>query len=814
MRSRLQSQTGSVTLVALCCLAVLSIGLAAYLAIGTQAMRLSNRTFQRDVARQLAEMGLERGLAALNSNDWTGWTLNGTTATYTPAAFPRDKFGNVGVVGSYKVRIDHYNAHLQGASWSATATYSANDLVGRNGTWYRCIRNHTNQAPPNLNYWVPEGIPWKWDSLTAYAVDNLIVDPDDGYWYRCKTAHSGSQPRLSPTRWQKLEAIYTTTPNYPYVAASGQEAMVMGSDGSWVKLTYTSGDWAPTYTWRWRTGVAYALNTVVAYYSSGTWTWYRCVSAHTSNWYPDTITSTRWIQVSDPWAWSSSTNYVIGDVTFRNNAWYRCIRAHSNQGPPNTTYWADTPLPESNWSRTRTYSTNDVASHQGLWFLSLSNNNTGNTPPTASPYSNGNWVSTLATTYQWNSTTAYAVGTYRSYAGRWYRCTSANTGVLPTNASHWAAAGTLTGRTVIYAEGKATFADNSAVSIQLAAYPEQLTLYPNALGATTTLTINGGGTIDSYNADSDPNAATLGASAVLAAGQTTGTAMSISSTNIKGRLAAPASASSPYAPLVSVGASTRLTNAAGAVAAPHASATNVDLKRISRNPYIPTPDPEPTPLANAFSSWNFFYGQALPTNAGGTVNIGTPGATTPSVYYFNATLDIASSSSYEMARLNINGPVKLYVNGNFYVRSGGMVVISPNASLEVHVDGAIRNYNGGYGFVNLTKDPKKLLLTSDLATTTTQYFYAQAVPTLLSPATTNPFYGTIYIPNTTATSGLQLYTGFILHGAISARKITFVSEATVHYDTSLRYSTAPGVDAPFILTNWRELTEAGERVTF
>ena len=43
------------------------------------------------------------------------------------------------------------------------------------------------------------------------------------------------------------------------------------------------------------------------------------------------------------------------------------------------------------------------------------------------------------------------------------------------------------------------------------------------------------------------------------------------------------------------------------------------------------------------------------------------------------------------------------------------------------------------------------------------------------------------------------------------RKITFSSEANLHYDTSLRYATFHGIDAPYMITEWRELTDPAER---
>ena len=78
----------------------------------------------------------------------------------------------------------------------------------------------------------------------------------------------------------------------------------------------------------------------------------------------------------------------------------------------------------------------------------------------------------------------------------------------------------------------------------------------------------------------------------------------------------------------------------------------------------------------------------------------------------------------------------------------------------------------------------------------------------------NKFYGVIYAPNTTATLGLDIRSGMEIYGALLAQKITFSNEATLHYDTSLRYSTFGGIDSPFVISDWRELTNQAERATF
>ncbi len=45
-------------------------------------------------------------------------------------------------------------------SWKSSTAYKVSDTVIRAGNWYRCIRNHTGQGPPNTTYWVSDTPPF------------------------------------------------------------------------------------------------------------------------------------------------------------------------------------------------------------------------------------------------------------------------------------------------------------------------------------------------------------------------------------------------------------------------------------------------------------------------------------------------------------------------------------------------------------------------------------------------------------------------------------------------------------------------------
>ncbi|MDI1320974.1 MAG: hypothetical protein PSW75_12385 [bacterium] len=231
--------------------------------------------------------------------------------------------------------------------------------------------------------------------------------------------------------------------------------------------------------------------------------------------------------------------------------------------------------------------------------------------------------------------------------------------------------------------------------------------------------------------------------------------------------------------------------------------SGLDLTRVSRSPYIPEPDCLPSGgLTAAFVSSNFPKGTALALAA--TTNIGVPGATTPARYYYDGDLVIGGGT---IGILNITGPVILYINGNLQITGSAANVVNvfSTGSAEIHIAGRLMADVAGNGFDNKTLDPKKLILICDTATSSTQYY---------SDASTS-FYGAIYAPNTTNATGLNFGSASTtrMYGAVSAKKIYYTTNATLHYDTSLRYATFGGVDAPYMISEWRELTDATEKIT-
>lgn len=757
---RLSSERGAIILVALCFAAVIGISLASYLAVSSQAMRLSNRSFQADLSRQLAEAGIEHALAAMNANDWSGWTISGTTATRT-VTFPSTKYGSLGVTGSFKLRVDNYTAYESDSTWTTGVTYNIGDVVGRNGSWYTCIRSHSSQQPPNRIYWIESGVGWQWNSSTTYRSEDLVNR--NGYWFR---AINGPHSQAAPTNGTST-GFWT---HIPYMSADSAlyytNESILNYYGTWYR--YNSG-WSntPPILWRWRSGKGYVAEDLVCYSN----VWYRCIRAHTSSGSILPTNPTYWSAVTSFWTWNSSHAYSRGDVVHRSGSWYRAVRANSNQQPPNANYWSNAPAGTPEWVPGRTYPASSVVRHNGIWYYTSVN--TTNTPGV------GTWQA--ATTTTWNSTANYAANAHVSYSGVWYRSTAANSGRTPNDSSFW----TAVSAPVVYSEGVATLPDGATISTQLRANVGPAALFPNAVAATGGVNLGTTTTIDSYDAATGTYASQLGTaanfSAVVAGGDTGNTAVALSSATVKGYVAAPPNDASPFDPLVSYATTAILRNQDGSVSTPSASASNVDLARISRSPYIPQLE--------------------IQTVAGGTelsslsdLTLGTPGDPVPAVYYSSSSMDLNSAAE----NITINGPVVLSITGQLRIRSNpaARIRITPTGSLRLVVSRDFRLESSGGGIVNETLDPKNLVVL--LSRSGNDTFHLSC--------TAQPFYGAVYLPNSSST--FTIADGVEMYGAISAQNLTFSGSASLHYDIQLRHKAIPGVEQAFIITDWRELTQA------
>lgn len=891
MRPRSQSR-GTVSLVALCFVAVLGISLASYLTICTRAMQLSNRSYQASLGQQLAELGLEEGLRAFNKGDWGGWSANpsgvtGATTAWTldttnkrasrTLTFDSTRLGQ-NVTATVKIRVDNYDANALGSPYNSSTSYRVGDLVGYNGIWYRCVRNNSGQTPNgmvNMAYWVPAPIASFWNASNTYKAEDVVYYTPTSSWYRCKLAPTAAQAPGDTTYWASIVRI---TVDNGYIGTNGE---ILNYYGTWY---YYSAGWypMPSYTpiisWCWRSGYNYSFNDLICYGYPAIW--YRCIQAHTSGAITPTNTSYWENALSGTMsAWSSAgLIYNPGDVVYysTNSQWYRCILGHTSSNtyaPTNTTYWAATPLLSQDWQPNRQYSQYDTVRYKGVWYLCLAGNNNQIPTNASSGYwaaaplslplwnsagyyevddlvnSGGTWYRCIAphknqtppnatywtvltgsgSSYVWDAGTAYAANSYRSYGGAWYKCitaTAANDGHTPNDSAYWSPTwaqpsntSVVTGAPIVYSESTISIAGSPPIKTQIRSPIAPAPQFPNAVGSASTLTVSAAGTIDSYDGSvrapasgglvsyytyndqsnspfsgTNPN---IGYTATLAAAGTSSPSLTLTSTTVKGFVAATPASTSPFAPLASFGTSASLLNSDGTATSPDTTATNVDLSRISRSPYVPRPDTQPAgELSTAFSNSTLPRGLAL--SLATNLYLGTPGATTPSRYYYNGDLVIGGGV---VSTVTILGPVILYINGDLQITGSGanVLTVTPTGSAEIHVADSLMVDAASNGIDNRTaQDPKKLIIICHTATSSTQYY-----------GDVGNFFGTIYAPYTTNTSGLNLTSASStpFYGALSAAKVSFSNSATVHYDTSLRYATFGGVDQPYTVTQWRQLPQ-------
>lgn len=495
--------------------------------------------------------------------------------------------------------------------------------------------------------------------------------------------------------------------------------------------------------------------------------------------------------------WSALTTYAVNDYVWYQGVWYICKSAPpANQDPSNTTYWTAAPAP---WSATANYRPGNIAVFGGSAYRCILAN-VNSTPPN-STY----WTSYAAAT--WSSATTYSVDDVVFFGGLSYRCISASTANSPPNTSYWLSA------PVIYSEGVVTLPDSAGTTIktQLRALVEPAALFSNALGATTYTNLASNGTVDSYNSVLGTYASQVATatnySAVLAGGNTSSTAVSIGTTTVKGYVAAPGASTSPYDPRW---------NSVGGASLTGSAATGVDLSRVSRSPYVPQFDVLAVTGGTNINGTGYL--------ADGPTTLGSAGATSPAIFnilgtYDSGTLTLRSGLYLDDSAdiLTIDGPVILNVTGTLRTNNG-RIIISSTGSLEVYFTGALyvgNQTSTGGGIINQSPsstnpDPKKVLLvgTNSSNTSGINYFWSAL-----------DFHGLIYMPNAYVhmwnDPSWPDYASTQRYGAINAKNIYFNHAANLHYDTSLRTAGAVGtfIDRPYLISEWRELTDPTEKVT-
>jgi hypothetical protein len=487
--------------------------------------------------------------------------------------------------------------------------------------------------------------------------------------------------------------------------------------------------------------------------------------------------------------WNVLTTYSTGDFVWYQGVWYLCTAGPpANEPPSNTSYWKSAPAP---WTPYANYQVGNVVHVGGSGFRCTAANI--NQPVTNPSF----WTAAGITT--WTVNTVYGVDNLVTSAGIVYRCIQSHSDKGPPNATYWLAV------PVIYAEGVATLADAGATTFrtQLRATLAPASLFPNAVGAFELSNLSAGGTVDSYNSvlgtynsTSAPFSAAspnIGSSAVVAGAKSSGDAVRISSARINGYVAAPPATTTPFAPRWTFGTSGIVTS----TPAPTIPATRRDLARVSRSPFVPRFSIQTVSAVN------------LLTVPSGTTNLprGTDVQAADGKYYYYTSTDLYLDTGYT---LNITAPVVIDLrptnSADLSINGSGQIIIAnnPTASLEIHLGGQLFvGSNSGGGIRNLTLDPKRcaILSTNTYNSSGYNYFWSN-----------QPYYGVIYMPD----GYLHLWnSGYAeqIYGAVAAANVYFNHVANLHYDTSLRTAVISGVDAPFEIAEWRELTDPAERIT-
>src|SRR5471032_2145334 len=140
---RLAGERGAALLAALCFTLVLVLVLASYISLCYRSLQMSSRNLNSGHSVELAETGMEEALWVMNNNDWTGWTLTGTTATKTLTGFSYDN----GVTGSANLTIANYNSTTGTRAVTVTGVTRLSDGTSIS----RTLNSTSAQAPLFVN---------------------------------------------------------------------------------------------------------------------------------------------------------------------------------------------------------------------------------------------------------------------------------------------------------------------------------------------------------------------------------------------------------------------------------------------------------------------------------------------------------------------------------------------------------------------------------------------------------------------------------------------------------------------------------------
>jgi hypothetical protein len=143
-----KDERGAAMLAALCLAMVFALSLSSYIALCYTSLNMSTRNIAVSHSTELAETGIEQAIYALNNNDWTNWTLSGSTAQITMTMTSSGlvltstnptplNYGN-GVNGQVQITVNNYTNFLNklspGPSISSNSTITLPAFMGTAST--------------------------------------------------------------------------------------------------------------------------------------------------------------------------------------------------------------------------------------------------------------------------------------------------------------------------------------------------------------------------------------------------------------------------------------------------------------------------------------------------------------------------------------------------------------------------------------------------------------------------------------------------------------------------------------------------------
>jgi hypothetical protein len=192
----MRGQRGAALLAALCFMLAMAMALGTYVTLCYRTLQMSTRNMQGTRSIELAEAGMEEALLALNSSSWSGWTINGTTASKTITGFTFDR----GTTGQISISITNYAG---GGTRTVAVTGTTTDPVS-GAQISRTLSSTSAQAPLLLN---------------AIAATTSTVS----------FASAGTIDSYDSSKGDYTAAVQTPTYNYSAVVASTKESPTAAS---------------------------------------------------------------------------------------------------------------------------------------------------------------------------------------------------------------------------------------------------------------------------------------------------------------------------------------------------------------------------------------------------------------------------------------------------------------------------------------------------------------------------------------------------------------------------------------------------------